>query len=198
MGNVEFERFSKQFEAALNQDPTYRSMKPVDASWLLGYLQVDPTTGIAPGIDVVTPDGVRPMVWLTGWRYVVGLFGRVQAWGLDLDPNEWAILRPGHYTGPPIVDGYLVTSPAVFGEDVPAPPGRVDAPGTDGIGPRWMANTTKAGGSYSVTTATTSAMLTPADITFEKPTLNTRQVKARTEMKRDEGSRDCGRRRRRQ
>ena len=135
MGNAEFERFSKQFEAALNQDPTYRAMKPVDTSWLVGYLQVDPATGIAPGIDVVTPDGVRPMVWLTGWRYVVGRFDRGWAWDLDLDPNEWAILRPGHYTGPPIVDGYLVTSPAVFGADVPAPPGRVDAPGTDGIGP---------------------------------------------------------------
>ncbi|GIE86836.1 hypothetical protein [Actinoplanes regularis] len=28
-----------------------------------------------------------------------------------------------------------MTSPAVFGTDVPAPPGRVERPGTDGIGP---------------------------------------------------------------
>jgi hypothetical protein len=35
--------------------------------------------------------------------------------------------------GPPIVDGYLVTSAAVFGADVPSPPGRVDAPGADGV-----------------------------------------------------------------
>ena len=149
MGNAEFDRFRDQFEAVLNQNPTYRAMKPVDMSWLVGYLRVDPDTGIAPGIDVVTPDGARPMVWLPKWRYIVARFdGPGHTWDIDFDPTEWAIIRPGAYVGPPIVDGYLVTSPAVFGTDIPTPPGRVDAPGTDGVGPelddedgnptRWM------------------------------------------------------------
>lgn len=130
MGNAEFDRFREQFEAILNENPAYRALKPVDMSWLVGYLRVDPDTGIAPGIDVLTPEGIRPMVWLSQWRYIVARFD-----GPGYNPTEWAIIRPGAYTGPPIVDGYLVTSPAVFGADVPTPPGRVDAPGTDGIGP---------------------------------------------------------------
>lgn len=149
MGNAEFDRFRERFEAVLNENPSYRAMKPVDMSWLVGYLRVDPDTGIAPGIDVVTPEGVRPMVWLPKWRYIVARFdGPGYTWGIDFDPTEWVIIRPGAYVGPSIVDGYLVISPAVFGADVPTPPGRVDAPGTDGIGPelddedgnpaRWM------------------------------------------------------------
>lgn len=76
------------------------------------------------------------MVWLPKWRYVVGrIEGRVDAWDLASDLTEWGIIRPGAYIGPPIVDSYLVTSPAVFGADTPAPPGKIDAPGTDRLGP---------------------------------------------------------------
>jgi hypothetical protein len=74
VGNAEFDRMREQLEARLNQNPTYRAMKPVDMSWLIGYLRVDPATGIAPSIDVVTSDGVRPMVWLSKWRYIVARF----------------------------------------------------------------------------------------------------------------------------
>ena len=137
MGNAEFDRWREQVESVLNQDPTYRAMKPVDMSWLVGYLQVDPVTGIAPGVDVLTPEGVRPMVWLPKLRYIVARFdGPGDTGDIDFNPGEWAIIRPGRYVGPPIVDGYLVTSPAVFGADVPEPPGRVDAPGIDGVGPQ--------------------------------------------------------------
>jgi hypothetical protein len=164
MGNAEFDRWREQFEALLNKDRSYRAMKPVDMSWLVGRLRVDPVTGIAPGIDVVTAEGVRPMVWLPKWRYIVARFdGPGHSRGIDFDPAEWAVIRPGHYVGPPIVDGYLVTSPAVFGADVPAPPGRVDAPGTDGIGPaldgedgptRWML---LDGYAYHITNADTGS-----------------------------------------
>jgi len=76
------------------------------------------------------------MVWQPKWRYVVGhIEGRVDVWDLEFDPTEWVIIRPGGYIGLPIVESYLVTSPAVFGADTAAPPGRVDAPGTDGVGP---------------------------------------------------------------
>lgn len=32
MGNAEFDRFREQFEAVLNENPSYRAMKPVDMS----------------------------------------------------------------------------------------------------------------------------------------------------------------------
>jgi hypothetical protein len=134
VGNAEFDRFREKFEAQLQQDPTYRAMKPVDPTWLLGYLPVDRSSGVASGIDVVTADGVSPMVWLTGWRYIVGRLGGEHR-GVSFDPTERVVMRPGAYTGPPIIDGYLVTSPAVFGTEAAAPPIAAYAPGADGVGP---------------------------------------------------------------
>jgi hypothetical protein len=162
MGNAEFDRFREQLEAVLNEDPSYRAMKPVDMSWPVGYLRVDPGSGIAAGIDVVTSEGVRPMVWLPKWRYIVARFdGPGYTWDIDFDTAEWAVIRPGHYVGSPIVDGYLVTSLAVFGADVPTPPGRVDAPGTASAR-SWTARTDQPAGCCSTATPTTSA--TPARV----------------------------------
>jgi hypothetical protein len=48
---------------------------------------VDPATGVAPVIDVVIASGVRPMVWLPKWRYIVArIEGPGDSWGIDFDP----------------------------------------------------------------------------------------------------------------
>jgi hypothetical protein len=113
--------------------PELAKIRSEYTGWLVGFLNVDPATGVAEGIGTEDPAGSTWIRWEPGRRYIVRQVPEAGgAWCLCREPALW-------WRDAPEPEALLITSSARFADTDPEPAVPAWAPGSDGVGPSLQA-----------------------------------------------------------